>query len=114
MREEVARAELRNVELRLHPFDFLKPVAFDSSAYLHALDRTHDLIVVDGQDWTYDVRPECFVRAEKFIRPGGVIVVDDSWRYRQLRTANNARAVKTFEGVGPCRVGVTSTDLYYY
>jgi Methyltransferase domain len=114
MRAEIDRAELRNVTLHLAPFDFLKPVAFEESSYLHALDRTYDLIVVDGQDWTYDVRPACFRRAEQFIRPGGVIVVDDSWRYGQLRTASRARDVKTFEGVGPCRVGVTSTDLYYY
>lgn len=115
MQEEIARAEISNVNLQLCPFDFEKPAGFDRSDYLCALSgREYDLIVVDGQDWTYDVRPQCFVRAERYIRPGGLIVVDDSWRYPQLRTASRAKSVKTFEGVGPCRVGVTSTDLYYY
>jgi hypothetical protein len=114
MCRELDRAVLGNVELRLRPFDFHHPVGFEHSAYLLTLDRAYDLIVVDGQDWTFDMRPQCFARAEQHIRPGGVIVVDDSWRYPQLRTTSRAHAVRTFEGVGPCRVGVTSTDLYFY
>jgi hypothetical protein len=115
MRQELDRRELRNVELRLHPFDFQRPVGFAESDYLRAVSgQTYDLIVVDGQDWTYDVRPMCFARAEQQIRPGGLIVVDDSWRYPQLREQHRARSVQHCEGVGPCRVGVTSTDLFYY
>ncbi len=115
MRLEIEQRSLQNIDLRLCPFDFQRPIGFEDSDYLHALTgQTYDVIVVDGQDWTFDMRPKCFEHAEKQIRDGGLIVVDDSWRYPQLRTHHRARAVETHEGVGPCRVGVTSTDLYYY
>ena len=75
-----------NVTLKLCPFDFKNPVGFERSDYLQAM-------------------PE-----EKF----DVIVVDDSWRYPTLRKKNRARDLKVFESVGPCRPGVTSTDIYFY
>ncbi len=87
--------------------------------YVACLDRAYDLIVVDGQDTPAfgvegEIRTRCFFAAERWVRPGGIIVVDDSWRYPQLRARAKARRFRTFQGVGPCRVGVTSTDFYYY
>jgi len=72
------------------------------------------VIVVDGTEWTANVRPICFRAAEEQIAAGGIIVVDDSWRYRELRQANRAHGVNIFESVGPGRFGVTSTDVYFY
>jgi predicted O-methyltransferase YrrM len=60
------------------------------------------------------VRPVCFARAERQVRPGGIIVVDDSWRYPALRQANRARHFRDFQSVGPFRPGVTSTDIFFY
>ena len=90
-------------------------------AYLAPLHGQYDLIVIDGQDNTDlrfgesgHLRTHCFFHSENFIRPGGVIVVDDSWRYPALRSASKARRVETLASVGPCRYGVTTADFYYY
>ncbi len=109
------KCELTNATLILCPFQFRDPVRFEKSAYLHALpERQWDVIVIDGSgQWSY-VRPICFRKAEGFIRNGGMIVVDDSWRYPELRTTHHARFFRTFQSVGPCRPGVTSTDIYFY
>jgi hypothetical protein len=104
-----------NVTLRLCPFDFKTPSGFEDSEYLHAMpDARFDVIVVDGsEEWT-QVRPVCFAHAEAHIKQGGIIVVDDSWRYPGIRQNHRAREYKVFESVGPCRPGVTSTDVFFY
>jgi SAM-dependent methyltransferase len=106
---------IRNVTLQLCPFDFKNPVDFEHSAYLNAIpDEFFDVIVVDGsEEWT-PVRPICFAKAEGKIKPSGILVVDDSWRYPGLREKNRARTFKIFQSVGPCRPGVTSTDVFFY
>jgi hypothetical protein len=48
------------------------------------------------------------------VKPGGIIAVDDSWRYVQLRHSSNAKRVEVFESVGPARLGITSTDIFFY
>lgn len=106
---------VRNVRLRLYPFDFKNPVGFENSAYLNALpNEKFDVIVVDGSEEWHQVRPVCFERAERHIKEGGIIVVDDSWRYPGLRENNHAKRCQVFQSVGPCRPGVTSTDVFFY
>jgi hypothetical protein len=92
---------------------------FEQSEYLLSLRKNYDLIVVDGEDHfgphsTWSARTSCFLRAENFINKGGVILVDDSWRYPEIRELSKAKEVKILEGIGPCRKGVTSTDLHFY
>jgi hypothetical protein len=75
--------------------------------------------VVDGEDHfgpssTWSARTSCFKRAERFINKGGVILVDDSWRYPEIRKISKAKNFKIMEGIGPCRKGVTTTDLHFY
>jgi precorrin-6B methylase 2 len=113
--ERLQRQCVRNVQLTLHPIDFKNPIGVERSAYLNAVpDQRFDVIVVDGsEEWT-QVRPVCFEKAESHVKPGGIIVVDDSWRYAALRTANGARDHRVFQSVGPCRPGVTSTDIFFY
>jgi hypothetical protein len=96
------------------PFDFRKPQHFAESAYLHSLDRSYDIVVVDGQDRTFRERITCFKHAEMFAREGSLIVVDDFWRYKELLRANRASHVEIHESVGPCRMGVTSTAFFHY
>lgn len=106
---------IANVNLILCPFDFKEPVGFEKSDYLHALpDAPLDVIVVDGTEEWIQVRPACFRHAEKHIKPGGIIVVDDSWRYPELHRKNRAKRVESFKSVGPCRPGVTTTDVFFY
>lgn len=111
----VQQQGLSNVTLKLCEFDFKDPVGFEHSAYLHAIpDEKFDIIVVDGsEEWT-QVRPACFAKAQSRIKEGGIIVVDDSWRYPGLREEHHARKLQVFQSVGPCRPGVTSTDVFFY
>jgi SAM-dependent methyltransferase len=79
--ERVKQLGFKNVELKLCPFDFKNPTGFEKSDYLLALpNRTFDVIVIDGSEEWSQVRPVCFEHAEKFIKPGGLIIVADSWR----------------------------------
>jgi protein-L-isoaspartate O-methyltransferase len=106
---------VQNVQLKLAPFDFKNPVDFEHSEYLNAIPpEPFDVIVVDGsEEWT-QVRPTCFKHVQKQIKPGGIIIVDDSWRYPGLRQDNRAHRYEVFQSLGPCRPGVTSTDVFFY
>ncbi len=106
---------LANVSLRLCEFNFKEPTGFEQSAYLQAIpDEKFDIVVIDGsEEWTH-VRPVCFEKAESRVKEGGIIIVDDSWRYPALRQTNHAKRFKIFQSVGPCRPGVTSTDVFFY
>ena len=115
VRERLTQLGLTNAEITEYPFDFNSPAGFAESQYLGRIrEGSYDVIIVDGADNDYSIRPQCFEVAEGQVKAGGIIVVDDSWRYRQLRNAHRARRVEVFETVGPARYGVTSTDIYFY
>jgi len=104
-----------NVTLQYRPFHFHRAEQFDQSEYLRSIpDRVFDIIIIDGTEENIPVRPTCFYHAESRIAPGGIIVVDDSWRYPELRSRNQAKSFREFRSIGPCRPGVTSTDVYFY
>jgi SAM-dependent methyltransferase len=111
----IREQKIANVQLKLAPFDFKNPSNFESSEYLKAIpDESFDVIVVDGsEEWT-QVRPTCFKHVEPRIKRGGIIIVDDSWRYPSLRQDNRADRYEVFQSLGPCRPGVTSTDVFFY
>lgn len=112
---ELTKRGLTNVNVEVQPFD---PSDFDSfvnSQYVHAIgSKQFDVILIDGYEESVALRPHCFWTAERCIREGGIIVVDDSWRYPQIRSRNRAVGWKEFRGTGPCRPGVTTTDVYFY
>ncbi len=115
VRERIVQSGLTNTEMIECPFDFERTMGFEDSAYLAQVRRgKHDVIIVDGADNDCTIRPRCFQIAEGQVETGGIIVVDDSWRYPALRKSNRARRLEIFESVGPARFGVTSTDLYFY
>lgn len=115
VRDRATQLGLTNVRIAQCPFNFVNPEGFVQSAYLGQVRQGfYDVIVVDGADNDYTIRPLCFRAAENQIKPGGIIVVDDSWRYTDLRTAHRGRRLEIFETVGPARFGVTSTDVYFY
>jgi SAM-dependent methyltransferase len=113
--ERIKEKFVGNVTMKLCPFDFKNPIGFEKSEYLHAMpDEKFDVIVVDGsEEWTR-IRPVCFEKAERHVKPGGIIVVDDSWRYSEIRERHRAKSYRVFQSVGPCRPGVTSTDVFFY
>ena len=113
--ERAAKLGLTSVNVRRCPFDFNAAEQFEESAYLAEVSGSdYDVIVVDGADNDFTIRPRCFRLAENQVRPGGIIIVDDSWRYTALRNEHRAKRVEVFESVGPARFGVTSTDIYFY
>lgn len=115
VRDEAGRRGLSNLTVLHRPFDFHHPEGFGSSDYLAALgERDFDLIVVDGKEESDQVRDICFWKAEERIKPGGFIVLDDSWRYPQVKVRNKAHGWTDFKGTGYCRVGVTSTCVFRY
>jgi predicted O-methyltransferase YrrM len=115
VRERMVQLGLTNVAITECFFDFNNPAGFADSKYLGRIrEGFYDVIVVDGADNDYSIRPQCFEVAQDRVNPGGIIVVDDSWRYCQLRETNRARRLEVFETVGPARYGVTSTDIYFY
>lgn len=106
---------LQNATLKFCEFNFKEPTGFEHSAYLHAMpDGRFDIVVIDGsEEWT-QVRPICFEKAQSRVKEGGIIIVDDSWRYPMLRKNHHAKKFEIFQSVGPGRPGVTSTDVFFY
>jgi hypothetical protein len=84
------------------------------NAHIETLTDPYNVIVVDGsEDWPdHIVRPAFFAHAEKFVIKGGIIIVDDAWRYDELISKKANR--REFTSTGPCRPGVTRTDIYFY
>lgn len=97
------------------PFDFDQPHNFASSSYCQSLSSSHwDVVIIDGQDKTFRERITCFHHADPLMKPGSIILVDDFWRYEELLTSHSAQSVQVFESVGLCRIGVTSTAMFFY
>lgn len=97
------------------PFNFDKPDNFKNSSYLLALSGNQSgVVIIDGQDKTFRERITCFRHAEPLMQPGSIILVDDFWRYKELLISHSAQSVQVFESVGPCRIGVTSTAMFFY
>jgi len=115
VKQRLSDRGVTNVSVKLLPFNFKDPVGFESSDYLQALASDQfDVLVIDGsEEWT-QVRPMCFRFAERFVRPGGIIVLDDSWRYPSLKLGHHAKRMERFQSAGPGRPGVTSTDVFFY
>ena len=103
------------VSLRHIPFKFDQPHNFASSSYCQALFGSQwDVVIIDGQDKTFRERITCFRQADPLMKPGSIILVDDFWRYQELLSSHSAQSVQVFESVGPCRIGVTSTAMFFY
>lgn len=116
VQDRVNTKKLGNINLMYCHFDFDHPEGFAESEYLRSYDGTkqYDVVIIDGQDKSFNERITCFKYVEPSIKEGGVIVVDDWWRYTELLDSNRAKSVKVFESVGPCRYGVTSTAFFHY
>jgi spermidine synthase len=119
VRERLQEEGLRNVTIQMASVTFASEQDVYTSDFLQFLCKSYDIIVVDNQDFGGQgvgrlIRTACFEQAERWVNPGGMVVVDDSWRLTSLRTHNQAKKVRVFETVGPCRMGVTSTDVYLY
>ena len=107
--------KLSNVDLKIFPYNFSNRESFIQSEFFNFLDQQkYDIILIDNYEEEVQLRPYCFYKAEKSINPGGIIILDDSWRYPEPRKNNSAKKHIVFQSIGPCRLGVTSTDIYFY
>jgi predicted O-methyltransferase YrrM len=113
---ELAAAHVAHLATLHHrPFNFDQPHDFASSSYCQALSGYQwDVVIIDGQDKTFRERITCFHHADPLMKPGSIILVDDFWRYEELLNSHSALSVQVFESVGPCRIGVTSTAMFFY
>src|SRR5205085_3754312 len=65
VRVRMAQLGLTNFAITECPFDFNNPAGFAESQYLEQVRRdSYDVIVVDGADNDYSIRPRCFGVAE--------------------------------------------------
>ena len=110
-----SRTKLENVCILRRKLDPYCPQEFDGSSYLLALGgRKFDVIVVDGAEGDPSLREKCFWRAEDYVNRGGMIIVDDAWRYPRLKSENRSLRWTEYKGAGFCRRGVTSTCVFDY
>ena len=72
------------------------------------------MVIIDGQDWSFQERISCFRRVEPRMKPGSLIILDDFWRYEELLDSNRSKSFEVYESVGPARIGVTSTGFFFY
>ncbi len=116
LKEKIAEKNIQNVNIDVYPYDPDDPAEYAHSDNLACIqNRYYDVILVDGYEKDdVPLRPICFRQAENQIQKGGIIIVDDSWRYLSLRTDNRAKSWQEFRSIGPCRPGVTTTDIYFY
>ncbi len=115
LQSKLKQEGINNVKISYCPFDFRNPKNFPESAYLNALSSNeYDIIIIDGQDCTFQERITCFQHAEKYSDNSKYIIMDDFWRYETLLTNNRALKTEVLESVGPCRLGVTNTAIFYY
>lgn len=115
IKDKLSEKNLNNVVLKTYPYDPYKKDEFRKSSFLRSMkDYLFDIILVDCLDPSSKLRQEAFYFTEKQIKKGGLIVVDDSWRYPEIRKNNNAKHWTEFRSIGPCRKGITTTDIYFY
>jgi predicted O-methyltransferase YrrM len=115
VRERLQASGNGNVELQHRPFDFTRAEGFVESDYLQSIpDRKFDIIIVDGMEHSVKVRPQCFAYAQDYVKRGGIIVVDDAWRYPELYDLSRAKFHQVFQSIGPCRPGITTTNVFSY
>lgn len=113
--EKSKQLNITNIDLRFFEYDFKNKEAFTKSQFYDFIQKNkYDIILIDNYEENIQLRPICFYAAEKSIKPGGIIIIDDSWRYTELRKNNSAKDVQIFKSIGPGRLGVTSTDIYFY
>jgi predicted O-methyltransferase YrrM len=109
---------LNNIHVIVYSYSAnLTEEQFKETNYFKAITNAgdkFDIIVVDNYEESIEYRPACFYAAEKAVKEGGIIVLDDSWRYENVRKNNSAKKHLIFKSPGPCRFGVTSTDIFIY
>jgi SAM-dependent methyltransferase len=110
----VAERDVVNVEVVVHPADVSSPEAFSASPFARAASSAHfDVVVIDSYDYeSHRLRPVLVARYMNSIEPGGILVLDDYWRYEVACPALPGWSRTVFTGPGPARRALTSTAIF--
>lgn len=114
----LAERHLKNAVCELHPISGDDATQFkDDQFFQRVQSQRWDVILVDcycGYSKTRygAIRPFAFELAQRQLKPGGIIVLDDSWMFPELLAAKPGWRITDFVGPGPCRYGVTSTAIF--
>ena len=115
----IAKLKLKIVEVSEHPNIEEYPLA-DNYVNTIVDDAPYDIILVDGVDGVAGIggkknyRVECIKKAREYLNKKGIIILDDSWRDKYSEVPKILADFERLEfwGLGPCRLGVTKTDIY--
>jgi hypothetical protein len=110
---------VRNAKVIQKEINLQSPECFLVSPYAKEISNKFDLIVIDGEDHFnseshWSARENCFDLSQQSINKEGIIIVDDAWRYPSILNKSKAKKILKLESIGPCRLGVTRTDLHFY
>ncbi|MFT3867266.1 MAG: hypothetical protein QM715_02100 [Nibricoccus sp.] len=114
----LAEKQFRHVTCELHPISGDEASKFRNDAFFQRVHaQLWDVILIDcycGYSKTrYGLtRPHAFELAQHQVKPGGIIVLDDSWMFPELTAAKSGWRITDYIGPGPCRLGVTSTAIF--
>lgn len=114
----LSQKHLVNVTCELHPISGDEETRFANDRFfLRVREQLWDVILIDcycGYSKTqYGLtRPYAFELAQNQLKPGGIIVLDDSWMFPELVAAKPGWHITDHIGPGPCRYGVTSTAVF--
>ena len=109
---------IKNASCELHPISGDSPSAFQSDSFFRRIEvSTWDVILVDCycgfSASRYGLtRPYALEIALHHLRPGGIVILDDSWMFKSSLEPKAGWRVEDFIGLGPCRYGVTSTAVF--
>ncbi|MEO8276026.1 MAG: hypothetical protein ABI639_07385 [Thermoanaerobaculia bacterium] len=107
------RLTLKVIDMPEHPDDSFRSLA---NAYVNSVNcaALWDIILVDGADGDLRLRMECLAISRQLSPPGGLVILDDSWRreYVCASTIMDGFSRRQFRSLGPARLGVTQTDIY--
>ncbi len=116
----IEKKNIENIAISKREINLESSSKFLQSPYSKDIQKSYDLIVIDGEDHfgpdqTWSARENCFEISQDHINEnGGIIVVDDAWRYPKILELSKAKKILQYESTGPCRRGVTRTDLHFY
>ena len=115
---EIQTRGITNATCEYHPISGDRLEAFQHDAYFHRVSaRTWDVIMIDcycGYSETRygQTRAFAFELALPQIKPGGFLILDDSWMFPELLQPRKGWRITDHVGPGPCRYGVTSTAIF--
>lgn len=118
MKEEIAqRGWSDRAEMRLVEAEKQEPALISRYVQEVHQGKPWDIVLVDGLEESYVGRVACLreIPGKGVVNPGGFLVLDDAWRenYQVTPSILDGWKRETYRGLGPCRPGVTQTDIYH-